>query len=150
MLRESKNTAKKSRFNLGDILRFALADTRLQSRSFDSRTVQRFDLETVLDLAKFSAGKEKNGGKINHTEMLEKASKSICVALRDNHSQRFWYGLLKRLLTARERGFGDWFHSLYLLIARCRCDLNEGMADSGGALAVSRLKASGLYELLLE
>ncbi len=112
--------------------------------------MQRFDLETVLDLAKFSAGKEKNGEKIDHAEMLNKASKSICVALGDNHSQRFWYGLLKRLLTARERGCGDWFYRLYLLIARCRSDVNEGMARSGGALAVSRLKKSGLFELLLE
>jgi hypothetical protein len=143
LMRESKNQEKESRFNLGDILRFALADTRSQDRSFDSRTAQRFDLETVLDLASAS--------KIDHVEMLAKASKSICVALQDNHSQRFWYGLLKRLLRMREAGSGDLFYSLYLLIARCRSDVNEGMARSGGALAVSRLKASGLYEdVLLE
>ncbi len=143
LMRESKNQEKESRFNLGDILRFALSDTHLQTRSLDSRTAQRFDLETVLDLA--------SAPKLDHVEMLAKASKSICVALQDNHSQRFWYGLLKRLLRMREAGTGDLFYSLYLLIARCRSDVNEGMARSGGALAVSRLKKSGLYEdILLE
>ncbi len=137
LVRESKQRKKQSDINLSYILRFALSDTHLNSRSLDSRTAQRFDLETVLDLA--------SAPKIDRAEMLLKASKSVCVALQDNHSERFWYGVLKGLLRLRDSGESDLFYSLFLLIARCRADVNEGMAVSGGALAVSRLKRTQLW-----
>jgi hypothetical protein len=138
LTRESKQREKHSGINLDLMLRFALPDTRLSSRYFDSRAGQRFDLETVLDLA--------SAPKPEHADMLLKASKSVCVALQDNHSERFWYGVLKGLLRLRDSGKGDWFYSLYLLVARCRADVNEGMALKGGALAVSRLKHIQIWD----
>jgi hypothetical protein len=78
--------------------------------------------------------------------MLLKASKSVCVALQDTHSERFWYGVLKGLLAAREAGKGDYFQTLYTMIARCRADVQEGMALKGGALAVSRLKRTQIWD----
>jgi DNA-binding transcriptional ArsR family regulator len=138
LVRESKPKEKQSRFDLSHILRFALSDTPSNSRSLDSRAGQRFDLETVLDLA--------SAPKTEHVDMLLKAAKSLCVALQDNHSERFWFGVLKGLLRLRDSGKGDYFHSLYLLVARCRADVLEGMAVSGGALAVSRLKRTQFWE----
>jgi DNA-binding transcriptional ArsR family regulator len=138
LVRQSKQREKQSRFDLSHILRFALSDTPSNSRSFDSRAGQRFDLETVLDLA--------SAPKIEHADMLSKAAKSVCVALQDSHSERFWYGVLKTLLRLRDSGKGDWFHSVYLLVARCRADVNEGMALKGGALAVSRLKRIQIWD----
>ncbi len=136
LVRESKQREKQSRSDLSHILRFALSDSS-NSRSLDSRAGQRFDLETVLDLA--------SAPQIEHAEMLSKAAKSVCVALRDNHSERFWYGVLKGLLRLRDSGKGDYFHSVYLLVARCRADVNEGMALKGGALALSRLKRTQIW-----
>jgi hypothetical protein len=136
LVRESKQREKQSRSDLSHILRFALSDSS-NSRYVDSRTAQRFDLETVLDLA--------SAPQIEHAEMLSKAAKSVCVALQDNHSERFWYGVLKGLLRLRNSGKGDWFQALYLLVARCRADVNEGMALKGGALAVSRLKRTQFW-----
>jgi hypothetical protein len=138
LVRESKPKEKQSRFDLSHILRFALPDTPSNSVDNDSRAGQRFDLETVLDLA--------SAPKLDCAEMLLKASKSVCVALQDNHSQRFWYGVLKGLLRLRDSGKGDYFQSIYLLVARCRADVNEGMAVSGGALAVSRLKRTQIWD----
>jgi hypothetical protein len=137
LTRESKQREKQSVINLDLILRFALSETS-NSRYLDSRAAQRFDLETVLDLA--------SAPKTEHAEMLSKAAKSVCVALQDTHSERFWFGVLKGLLTLRDSGKGDWFQTLYLLVARCRADVNEGMAISGGALAVSRLKHTQFWD----
>jgi hypothetical protein len=137
LVRESKPREKQSGINLDLILRFALSDS-LNPRSLDSRTAQRFDLETVLDLA--------SAPKTEHVDMLLKAAKSVCVALRDNQSERFWYGVLKGLLRLRDSGKGDYFQILYLLVARCRADVLEGMAVSGGALAVSRLKRTQFWD----
>ncbi len=137
LTRESEPKEKQSRFDLSYILRFALPDTPSNSVDNDSRAAQRFDLETVLDLA--------SAPQIEHAEMLSKAAKSVCVALQDNHSERFWYGVLKGLLRLRDSGKGDYFHSVYLLVARCRADVNEGMALKGGALAVSRLKRTQIW-----
>jgi hypothetical protein len=137
-VRQSKTKEKQSRFDLSHILRFALSDTPSNSRSFDSRAGQRLDLETVLDLA--------SAPKTEHAQMLSKAAKNLYVALQDNHSERFWYGVLKGLLRLRDSGKGDWFYSVYLLVSRCRADVNEGMALKGGALAVSRLKRTQFWE----
>jgi DNA-binding transcriptional ArsR family regulator len=137
LVRESKQREKHSDINLDLILRFALSDTS-NSVNNDSRTAQRFDLETVLDLA--------SAPKTEHAEMLLRAAKSVCVALRDNHSERFWYGVLKTLLRLRDSGKGDWFQTLYTMIARCRADVQEGMALKGGALAVSRLKRTQIWD----
>jgi DNA-binding transcriptional ArsR family regulator len=137
LVRESKPREKQSGINLDLILRFALSDSP-NSRSLDSRAGQRFDLETVLDLA--------SAPKPEHADMLLKASKSVCVALQDSHSERFWYGVLKTLLRLRDSGKGDWFQTLYLLVARCRADVQEGMALKGGALAVSRLKRIQIWD----
>ncbi len=137
LVRESKPREKQSGINLDLILRFALSDSP-NPRSLDSRTAQRFDLETVLDLA--------SAPKTEHVDMLLKAAKSVCVALRDNQSERFWYGVLKGLLRLRDSGKGDYFQILYLLVARCRADVLEGMAVSGGALAVSRLKRTQFWD----
>jgi DNA-binding transcriptional ArsR family regulator len=140
LVRQSKPREKQSRFDLSHILRFALSDSP-NSRSLDTRTAQRFDLETVLDLA--------SAPKTEHAEMLLRAAKSVCVALQDNHSERFWYGVLKGLLRLRDSGKGDYFQSIYLLVARCRADVNEGMALKGGALAVSRLKRTQIWDAVM-
>jgi hypothetical protein len=137
LVRQSKPREKQSRFDLSYILRFALSDSP-NPRSLDSRVGQRFDLETVLDLA--------SAPKTEHADMLSKAAKSVCVALQDNHSERFWYGVLKGLLRLRDSGKGDYFQILYTMIARCRADVNEGMALKGGALAVSRLKRTQFWD----
>jgi hypothetical protein len=138
LVRESKPREKQSRFDLSHILRFALSDKPNNPVISDSRTAQRFDLETVLDLA--------SAPKTEHAEMLLRAAKSVCVALQDTQSERFWYGVLKGLLRLRDSGKGDWFYSVYLLVARCRADVNEGMALKGGALAVSRLKRTQIWD----
>jgi DNA-binding transcriptional ArsR family regulator len=138
LTRESEPKEKQSRSDLSYILRFALSDKPNNPVISDSRAGQRFDLETVLDLA--------SAPKIKHAEMLSKAAKSVCVALQDNHSERFWYGVLKGLLSRRDSGKGDWFYSLYLLVARCRADVQEGMALKGGALAVTRLKHTQFWD----
>jgi hypothetical protein len=138
LVRESKPREKQSHSDLSHILRFALSDKPNNPVISDSRTAQRFDLETVLDLA--------SAPKTEHAQMLSKAAKSVCVALQDTHSERFWFGVLKGLLRLRDSGKGDWFQTLYLLVARCRADVNEGMAISGGALAVSRLKHTQFWD----
>jgi hypothetical protein len=140
-MRESYPVRDKSVINLDHILRFALFPTDKKPVTYDSRKVQRFDLESIFDVPAVR--------KQDRAEMVYNAAKALSVALRDDDSTRFYCGLLWGLLRLRDRGAGDFFESLYLMAQRARTDSLEGFARRPGALFCSRLKQADFYDWIM-
>jgi DNA-binding Lrp family transcriptional regulator len=102
-----------------------------------SLTVSRAP-EAIFDLP--YAAKEERG------EMVNAVAAGICHHLGDN-SLNFYRRLLWQLLRLHDR-HQDYFAAVHDAIIRAGVDKREGFARKPGALLVSRLKESGLWELL--
>ncbi len=108
----------------------------------DCCKAEKGDLHTILDI--FSARKEKKAEKIRF------AADAISIALNDSRSKRFYMRVLWGAERRRAATGVDYASKVLAGVLRAATDVTEGFARSGGALFVSRLKASGLYEPLLE
>jgi hypothetical protein len=137
-MRESYPVRDKSVINLSHILRFALSPIDKKPVTYDSRKVQRFDLESIFDVPAVR--------KQDRAEMVYNAAKALTVALRDDDSTRFYCALLWGLLRLKDRGAGDYFQSLYLMATRARTDSLEGFARKPGALFTSRVKQAPWFD----
>jgi hypothetical protein len=101
----------------------------------------RTDLETVLDVP--SADKGERG------QMVDAAAHAAATHLGDKGNLNFYRWLLWQLLRLQELDSSrDRFQTIYLAIRRAGVDQEEGFARKAGALLVSRLKQSGLWEEL--
>ncbi len=101
------------------------------------------DLHTILDI--FAAKKNKKAEKIRF------AADAIAIALNDSRSKRFYMRLLWGAERRRAVSGVDYASKVLAVVLRAATDVSEGFARSGGALFVSRLKKSQLYEdILLE
>jgi hypothetical protein len=90
--------------------------------------------------------------KQSRAEKIFEAAKAISSVLNDNSSHRFYMAVLWGLTKLRDRGGGDYFGTLHLMVSRCSADVTEGFArdGNGGKLLVSRLKQAGLYDEILQ
>jgi hypothetical protein len=140
-MRESKSTRDKSAINLSHIRRWTLSRPSKAPVTVDSRTV---DLASILDVPAVP--------KQSRAEKIFEAAKAISAVLNDNGSHRFYMAVLWGLTKLRDRGAGDYFGTLHLMISRCSADVTEGFArdGNGGKLLVSRLKQAGLFEEIMK
>ena len=84
--------------------------------------------------------------KSERADAVDQAARIIAAHLADAHLGFYRY-LLWRLLRLRDAGH-DYFYAVYSMVIRAGVDRQEGFARRAGALFVSRLKASGLWEAL--
>lgn len=98
-----------------------------------------FHLESMLDVV--FVPKDARNLAVQH------AASAICVALCDHKSHKFYCDLLWNLLRRSDRG-ENYFLTVFEMILRARTDHLEGFARSAGALLVSRLKNSQVWEHL--
>ncbi len=140
-MRESNSTRDKSAINLSHIRCWTLSRPSKTPVTVDSRTV---DLASILDVPAVS--------KQSRPEKIFEAAKAISAVLNDNGSHRFYMAVLWGLTKLRDRGAGDYFGTLHLMISRCSADVLEGFAreGNGGRLFVSRLRQSKLYDEILQ
>jgi hypothetical protein len=140
-MRESKSTRGKSAINLSPVRRWALSSTDKIPVKVDSRTI---DLASIFDVPTVP--------KQSRAEKIFEAAKAISAVLNDNSSHRFYMSVLWGLTKLRDRGAGDYFGTLHLMVSRCSVDVLEGFArdGNGGKLLVSRLKQAGLYDEILQ
>jgi DNA-binding transcriptional ArsR family regulator len=140
-MRESISTRDKSVINLSHIRRWTLSRPSKTPVTVDSRTI---DLASILDVPAVA--------KQSRAEKIFEAAKAISAVLNDNSSHRFYMAVLWGLTKLRDRGAGDYFATLHLMVSRCSVDVLEGFArdGNGGRLFVSRLKQAGLYDEILQ
>ncbi len=140
-MRESKSTRDKSAINLSAVRLWTLSRPSRTPVTVDSRTV---DLASILDVPAVP--------KQSRAEKIFEAAKAISSVLNDNSSHRFYMAVLWGLTKLRDRGGGDYFGTLHLMVSRCSADVTEGFArdGNGGKLLVSRLKQAGLYDEILQ
>ncbi len=129
--------------NLEPLKLWTLNQADIAPVTSDSCKAEKGDLHTILDI--FAAKKNKKAEKIRF------AADAIAIALNDSRSKRFYMRLLWAADRRRAVTGQDYASKVLAVVLRAAVDVTEGFARSGGALAVSRLKASGLYEdILLE
>jgi DNA-binding transcriptional ArsR family regulator len=140
-MRESKSTRDKSAINLSAVRLWALSRPSKTPVTVDSRTI---DLASILDVPAVP--------KQSRAEKIFEAAKAMSAVLNDNGSHRFYMAVLWGLTKLRDRGGGDYFGTLHLMISRCSVDVFEGFArdGNGGRLFVSRLRQSKLYDEILQ
>ncbi len=140
-MRESKSTRDKSAINLSAVRLWTLSRPSKTPVTVDSRTI---DLASILDVPAVP--------KQSRAEKIFEAAKAMSAVLNDNGSHRFYMAVLWGLTKLRDRGGGDYFGTLHLMISRCSVDVFEGFArdGNGGKLLVSRLKQAGLYDEILQ
>jgi hypothetical protein len=139
-MRESKSTRDKSVINLSDIRRWTLSQPSKGLVKVDSRTV---DLASILDVPAVP--------KQSRAEKIFEAAKAMSAVLNDNGSHRFYMAVLWGLTKLRDRGAGDYFATLHLMISRCSADVTEGFArdGNGGKLLVSRIKETAFWDEIM-
>jgi hypothetical protein len=139
-IRESYPTRDKLEIRLDHILRWALSTPSKNPVTFDSRTARRVDLASVFDVPAVP--------KQDRAETIFEAAKTMSAALNDNGSHRFYMAVLWGLTKLRDRGAGDYFAMLHMMVSRCSADVLEGFAHdgNGGKLFTSRLKESRIWD----
>jgi hypothetical protein len=140
-MRESIPTRDKSVINLSAVRLWTLSRPSKNPVKVDSRTI---DLASILDVPAVP--------KQSRAEKIFEAAKAISTVLNDNSSHRFYMAVLWGLTKLRDRGGGDYFGTLHLMISRCSADVLEGFAHdgNGGALLVSRLKQHHLWNEIMK
>jgi DNA-binding transcriptional ArsR family regulator len=140
-MRESRSTRDKSVINLSAVRLWTLSRPSKNPVKVDSRTI---DLASILDVPAVP--------KQSRAEKIFEAAKAISSVLNDNSSHRFYMAVLWGLTKLRDRGAGDYFGTLHLMISRCSADVTEGFArdGNGGKLLVSRLKETAFWDEIMK
>ncbi len=102
---------------------------------------ERLSLEILLDVP----GLPKQGRR----EGVDKAARALAQGLTDDGSLDFYRYLVWQLLRLHQQG-RDYLQAVYQLVLRARTDHKEGFARKPGALFVSRLKASRIWDEIRE
>jgi len=144
--KQIKNKMQQSNTNKEDIhknkliIEWALTPiTNSNPVSTDCCKIPAIALESVLDLPHVD--------KKDRNKSVDMAARAISYALSDATSHRFYAKLLWNLLRRHDQG-QDYFRAIYFMVVRARADYNEGFARSAGALFVSRLKKSSIWDWL--
>jgi hypothetical protein len=140
-MRESNPTRDKLAINLSYIRRWTLSRPSKAPVIVDSRAV---DLASILDVPTVP--------RQSRADKIFEAAKAMSAVLNDNGSHRFYMAVLWNLTKLRDRGAGDYFAMLFLMVSRCSADVTEGFArdGNGGALLVSRLKSAELWDEVMK
>jgi len=139
-MRESLLLQDKSDIRIDHILRWALSVPSKKPVILTNAKTQRFDLESIFDVP--------HAPKSDRAEMVYNAAKAMSNALNDSSSTRFYCAVLWGLLRLRDRGAGDYFATLHLMVSRARADVTEGFSRKGGAVLTARLKKAPFWELM--
>lgn len=110
-------------------------------RSFDCISQSSSGLEAILNVTRGS--RETCGSRI------AAAVSATTNALGDQHSRKFWHIFYDRVAYLVERGGRDYASAIMLGLERERSAKAEGFARNPAALAISRLKASGVYAVVM-
>ncbi len=137
-MRESYPTRNKNQVNISHILRWALSRPNKNPVTIDPRISRRADLERLFDVPQVNRQERPN--------VVYEAAVAVSQALGDSDSQRFYMAVLWSLLKLRDRGAGDYFGQLHMMICRARADHEERFAKRAGALLVSRLKKAPWWD----
>lgn len=78
-------------------------------------------------------------------EAVEALATTCAITLGDMDNVGFYQYLLWQLLRLSDQG-RDYCQGVYYMIVRARTDLQDGFARRAGALFMSRLKASEIWE----
>ncbi len=136
-MRESYPTRTKAQINISYITTWALSGQREKPVIHDSRSTRRADLERIFDVPQVR--------RQERPDAVYEAAVAMSQALGDNDSQRFYMAVLWGLLRLRDRGGGDYFGQLHMMICRARADRSEGFARRAGALFHARLKQADWF-----
>lgn len=139
-MRESYSTRTKSQINISYITTWALSQRRKNPVISDSRTPRRTDLESIFGVPQVR--------RQERPDAVYEAATAMSQALGDARSTRFYMSVLWGLLRLRDRGGGDYFGTLHMMVARARADREENFARCAGALLVSRLRAAPFWDAL--
>jgi hypothetical protein len=77
------------------------------------------------------------------------AALALCTALADHGSVNFYRALVWGALRASEKGL-DHFQTIYQMAIRARVDVQENFSRRGGALFVSRLKDTRIWDEIMK
>jgi hypothetical protein len=95
-------------------------------------------LEVLLDVTAAAPGRDT----VQHVDM---AAQALAVGLADASSVNFYRRLVWNCLRASQRRLNV-FPMVYQMAVRARVDVQEGFARKGGAVFVSRLKETRIWE----
>jgi hypothetical protein len=99
-------------------------------------------LEALLDVTAAAPGRDT----VQHVDM---AALALCTALADHGSVNFYRALVWGALRASQRGT-DHFQTIYQMAVRARVDVQENFSRRGGALFVSRLKDTRIWDEIMK
>jgi DNA-binding transcriptional ArsR family regulator len=102
---------------------------------------ETLSLEILLDVPFVS--------KQGRREAVDKAARALAQGLTDAGSLNFYRYLVWQLLRLHQQG-RDYVLAVYQMVLRANTDHKEGFARRPGALFVSRLKASSIWEEIRE
>jgi hypothetical protein len=95
-------------------------------------------LEVLLDVSSGRRGQDT-------VQRVDTAAQALATALADHSSVNFYRRLVWGALRASQRGL-DVFPMVYQMAVRARVDVQENFSRRGGALFVSRLKATEFWD----
>jgi hypothetical protein len=99
-------------------------------------------LEVLLDVTAARPGQDT-------VQRVDIAAQALAVGLADHSSVNFYRMLIWRALRASQRGT-DHFQMLYQMAVRARVDRVENFSRKGGAVFVSRLKATEYWDEIMK
>jgi hypothetical protein len=127
-----------------EILKWTLTPAYIRSPLSDRCIPQRVPrhelVGAVLDLE--GAPKAKRG------EVVDRAARTVAAALGDGHLD-VWRWVMWQMLRLDYQG-ESYFTAVLNVLTRAMADREEDFARCAGALAISRLKASGIWQRLKE
>jgi DNA-binding transcriptional ArsR family regulator len=136
------NTDKADVVTLESLLAWALPPVRTQNPvTLTVASDERLSLEILLDMPFVP--------KQGRREAVDKAARALAQHLTDEGSLNFYRYLVWQLLRLHQQG-RDYVMAVYQMVLRANADHREGFARKPGALFVSRLKASSIWEEIRE
>ncbi len=124
-----------------DLLLKHSVDSRKNSPSVDNsvcNTPKNAVLEVLLDVTAAAPGRDT-------VQRVDMAAQALATGLADHGSVNFYRRLVWGALRASQRGT-DHFQTIYQMAIRARVDRVENFSRKGGAVFVSRLKETRIWD----
>jgi len=136
------NTGETNMVTFKSLLAWALPPVYAQNPvTLTVASEERLSLEILLDVPFIP--------KQGRREAVDKAARALAQHLTDAGSLNFYRYLVWQLLRLHQQG-RDYVLAVYQMVTRANADHREGFARKPGALFVSRLKASSIWEEIRE
>jgi hypothetical protein len=136
--------SKLQELDLGLLLKHSV-DSKKHTPSVDSlvrNKPKNAVLEVLLDV---TAGR---GGR-DTVQRVDLAAQALATGLADHASVNFYRRLVWGCLRASQRGT-DYFQTIYQMAVRAKVDYQESWSKKGGAVFVSRLKATEYWDEIMK